>query len=420
MNFQLGWYAHAIFVDGQYPAVSGDGRSQSWSESCSLNTVRVQGDEGEDRCEERGSRLRGVEATNLLWGGLCHDPRQQRLLGNEFLHSPGDLWGRGFLVTCPKIRLSTLRRAIQNWWTSMQVGIVILGRHPKTLSHHYRKHPSTAIAFPHPRPLVNMYPTHPTPLTPYHPDPDVGSYQDETWYGSGSSWLKVICAYFMLILSLKMVWGSELAHLSYTLWNYVILRTLRNIFVLICSAGVSMGHPPGDQLGNARIWSSWYLHHWKRVQVAAECLSWGENCCRLLTTHCFSRWVGRQKLVIAFHMFCCSDRLGNIDDLQRIYYYKHYLNQESFLPEIIFPSLSITLTSKFSESIIWIILWRHKAYISKAGAEGNQSGRDLCEGLLRLEPSWQLWVSEKKEIFYTIEMSKLELAHKRRKKYWQR
>ena len=189
MNFQLGWYAHAIFVDGQYPAVSGDGRSQSWSESCSLNTV--QGDEGEDRCEERGSRLRGVAPTNLQWGGLCHDPRQQRLLGNELLHSPGDLWGRGFWVTCPKIRLSTLRRAIQNWWTSMQVGIVILGRHPKTLSNHYRKHPSTAIVFPHPRPLVNMYPTHPTPLTPYHPDPDVGSYQDETWYGSGSSWLKV-------------------------------------------------------------------------------------------------------------------------------------------------------------------------------------------------------------------------------------
>ena len=47
-------------------------------------------------------------------------------------------------------------------------------------------------------------------------------------------------------------------------------------------------------------------------------------------------WVGGQKLVIAFHMFCCSDRLGNIDDLQRIYYYKHYLNQESFLPEVIF------------------------------------------------------------------------------------
>ena len=46
--------------------------------------------------------------------------------------------------------------------------------------------------------------------------------------------------------------------------------------------------------------------------------------------------MGGQKLVIAFHMFCCSDRLGNIDDLQRIYYYKHYLNQESFFPEIIF------------------------------------------------------------------------------------
>ena len=136
-----------------------------------------------------------------------------------------------------------------------------------------------------------MYPTHPRPLTPYHPDPDVGSYQDETWYGSGSSWLKVTCAYFMLILSLKMVWGWGLAHLSYTLWNFVIFRTLRNIFVLNCRAGVSMGHPPGDQLGDARIWSSRYLHHWKRIQVAAKCLSSGENCCRLLTTLCFCRWV---------------------------------------------------------------------------------------------------------------------------------
>ena len=297
------------------PSGEWGGCSQGWLESCSLNTVRVQGDEGEDRCEERGSRLRGVAVTNLLWGGLCHDPRQQRLLGNELLHSPGDLWGRGFLVTCPKIRLSTLRRAIQNWWTSMQVGIVILGRHPKTLSNHYRKHPSTAIAFPHPRPLVNMYPTHPTPLTPYHPDPDVGSYQDETWYGSGSSWLKVICAYFMLILSLKMVWGSGLAHLSYTLWNYVIFRTLGILFLLISSAGVSMGHPPGDQLGDARIWSSWYLHHWKRVQVAAECLSWGENCCRLLTTLCFSRWVGGwvdKNSWLPFTCFVAATALGTL------------------------------------------------------------------------------------------------------------
>ena len=200
-----------------------------------------------------------------------------------------------------------------------------------------------------------------------------------------------------------MVWGSGLAHFSHTLWNYVILRTLRNIFVLICSAGVSMGHPPGDQLGHARIWSSWYLHHWKRVQVAAECLSWGETVV-VYWRHSVlvGGWVGGQKLVIAFHLFCCSDRLGNIDDLQRIYYYKHYLNQESFLPEIIFSSLSITLTSIFFESIIWIILWRHKAYISKAGVEGNQGGRDLCEGLLRLEPSWQLWVSEKKEIFWRL------------------
>ena len=28
--------------------------------------------------------------------------------------------------------------------------------------------------------------------SPSLPDPDVGSYQHDTWYGSGSSWLKVI------------------------------------------------------------------------------------------------------------------------------------------------------------------------------------------------------------------------------------
>ena len=68
------------------------------------------------------------------------------------------------------------------------------------------------------------------------------------------------------------------------------------------------------------------------------------------------------KYWIAFQIFCCSDRLGNIDDLQRIYYYKHYLNQEN----------SLLLHSFFD--------------ILKAGAEGNQVGWDLSEGLLRLEP----------------------------------
>ena len=68
------------------------------------------------------------------------------------------------------------------------------------------------------------------------------------------------------------------------------------------------------------------------------------------------------KTLIASQIFCSSDRLGNIDDLQRIYYYKHYLNQEN---------------SPLFHSFF---------YILKAGAEGNQVGWDLSEGLLRLEP----------------------------------
>ena len=51
MNFQLGWYAHAIFVDGQYPAVS-----MAYYIESNHDAVN-EGDAGEDRCEERGSRL---------------------------------------------------------------------------------------------------------------------------------------------------------------------------------------------------------------------------------------------------------------------------------------------------------------------------------------------------------------------------
>ena len=50
MNFQLGWYAHAIFVDGQYPTVS-----LADVEGNHHNVV--QGDEGEDRRQERGAGL---------------------------------------------------------------------------------------------------------------------------------------------------------------------------------------------------------------------------------------------------------------------------------------------------------------------------------------------------------------------------
>jgi len=87
-------------------------------------------------------------------------------------------------------------------------------------------------------------------LVDFYADPDVGSYQDETWYGSGSSWLKV-CP-----------WGIR------------------------------------------------------------QAINWA------------TREYGAPDIYITENGF--SDRLGNIDDLQRIYYYKHYLNQESFFPEIIF------------------------------------------------------------------------------------
>merc|ERR1712038_1362729 len=78
-------------------------------------------------------------------------------------------------------------------------------------------------------------------LVDFYADPDVGSYQDDTWYGSGSSWLKV-CP-----------WGIR------------------------------------------------------------QAINWA------------TREYGAPDIYITENGF--SDRLGNIDDLQRIYYYKHYLNQ---------------------------------------------------------------------------------------------
>ena len=134
-----------------------------------------------------------------------------------------------------------------------------------------------------------------------------------------------------------------------------------------------MGHPTGRKLGDSGIWGARYLHHRERVQVGRDCLSFPVLRGKRLS---FIDKSGRLwtvlKYWIAFQIFCCSDRLGNIDDLQRIYYYKHYLNQENSL------------------------LFHSLFYILKAGAEGNQVGWDLSEGLLCLEPPWQLWVSGKK------------------------
>ena len=86
MNFQLGWYAHAIFVDGQYPPVSLAGGVGG------NHVVVFQGDEGEDRCEERGTRLPRVETAFLHRGGIGHDFRQQRLPWHELLYCSGNLY----------------------------------------------------------------------------------------------------------------------------------------------------------------------------------------------------------------------------------------------------------------------------------------------------------------------------------------
>ena len=50
-----------------------------------------QGDEGEDRCQERGTGLPRVEAALLHRRGVRHDPRQQRLPWHELLHRTGGL-----------------------------------------------------------------------------------------------------------------------------------------------------------------------------------------------------------------------------------------------------------------------------------------------------------------------------------------
>jgi len=154
MNFQLGWYAHAIFVDGQYPAVM------------------------REKIDAK-SAAQGFEESRLP---TFSEEDSAMILGSS------DFLG-------------------MNFYTAQIV-----------------------------------YPEASDPeLVDFYADPDVGSYQDETWYGSGSSWLKV-CP-----------WGIR------------------------------------------------------------QAINWA------------TREYGAPDIYITENGF--SDRLGNIDDLQRIYYYKHYLNQ---------------------------------------------------------------------------------------------
>merc|ERR1712004_474393 len=104
MNFQLGWYAHAIFVDGQYPAVMRE-KIDAKSEAQGFDESRLPTFSEEDSAMILGS--------------------------SDFLG--------------------------MNFYTAQIV-----------------------------------YPEASDPeLVDFYADPDVGSYQDDTWYGSGSSWLKV-------------------------------------------------------------------------------------------------------------------------------------------------------------------------------------------------------------------------------------
>jgi len=154
MNFQLGWYAHAIFVDGQYPTVMRE-KIDAKSEAQGFPESRLP-----SFTEEESAMILG---------------------SSDFLG--------------------------MNFYTAQIV-----------------------------------YPEDSDPeLVDYNADPDVGSYQHDTWYGSGSSWLKV-CP-----------WGIR------------------------------------------------------------QAINWA------------TREYGAPDIYITENGF--SDRLGNIDDLQRIYYYKHYLNQ---------------------------------------------------------------------------------------------
>jgi len=154
MQFNLGWYAHAIFIDGKYPEVMREKIDQK-------------------------SEMQGFEESRLP---TFTEEESAMIQGSS------DFLG-------------------MNFYTAQ-------------------------IVYPELGDIEDVN---------YYSDPDVGSYQDDTWYGAGSSWLKV-CP-----------WGIRAA---------------------VNWASEEYGHPD---------------------------------------------------IYITENGF--SDLLGNTDDLQRIYYYKHYLNQ---------------------------------------------------------------------------------------------
>ena len=69
MDFNLGWYAHPIFKDGKYPEVSAGRRGEG--------TCPATGDATEDRQQERGPGLPGVQTAPVHQGGAADDPWQQ-------------------------------------------------------------------------------------------------------------------------------------------------------------------------------------------------------------------------------------------------------------------------------------------------------------------------------------------------------
>jgi len=154
LNFNLGWYAHAIFVDGKYPEVM------------------------RSKIDDK-SAAQGFEESRLPH---FSDEDSATILGSS------DFLGI-------------------NFYTS-------------------------EVVYPQPSDITEVS---------FYADMDIGSYQDETWYVAGSSWLKVT------------PWG--------------IRRALN-------WASAEYGHPD---------------------------------------------------IYVTENGF--SDKLGNLDDLQRVYYYKHYTNQ---------------------------------------------------------------------------------------------
>ena len=138
MAFQLGWYAHPIYVDGLYPPVMRE-KVDAKSAAQGFEESRLPHFTAEESAMIQGSR-----------SALLQSQRpSQRLLRHELLHGADRLPGG----ERPR------PRGLQCRWPVGRTDGLTDERTDGRCSH--------------------------------SPDPDVGSYQEEAWYGSGSSWLKV-------------------------------------------------------------------------------------------------------------------------------------------------------------------------------------------------------------------------------------